>query len=110
MKRLRVRDGYFRDPDGKPVYLIGANFWPSRTGPWMYRDPWDPGRVEKDIDELHSLGANAVRIFCFLPDFLPSADVVDGPACDRLSVCGAVQTATRLWRLPALAAAGYDPQ
>lgn len=100
MKRLRVRDGYFRDPDGKPVYLIGANFWPSRTGPWMYRDPWDPGRVEKDIDELHSLGANAVRIFCFLPDFLPSADVVDGPACDRLASMVEIAARGELWSIP----------
>lgn len=100
MKRLRVRDGCFRDPEGTPVYLIGANFWPSRTGPWMYRDPWNDERVQRDFAELRSIGANAVRTFCFLPDFLPAPDVVDGRACERLASLVELAAHAELWSIP----------
>jgi|SRR5579872_151857 len=100
LKRLLVRDGYFRDPDGKPVYLVGANFWPSRTGPWMYRDPWDSNAVRKDFDGLSALGANAVRFFCFLPDFLPAPDVVDEQAQERLAAMIDLAATAGLWSIP----------
>jgi hypothetical protein len=100
VQRLRVRDGCFRDPQGAPVYLIGANFWPSRTGPWMYRDPWNAPRIEQDFAELRTLGANAVRIFCFLPDFLPSPDVVDGRARERLAETVGLAARAELWSIP----------
>jgi hypothetical protein len=100
VQRLRIRDGYFRDQSGKPVYLIGANFWPKRTGPWMYRDPWNPTAVGEDLGELATLGANAVRIFCFTPDFMPAPDVVETEALQRLAATIDLAAKAGLWSIP----------
>ncbi|MBV8263346.1 MAG: cellulase family glycosylhydrolase [Candidatus Eremiobacteraeota bacterium] len=100
VRRLFVRDGYFRDEAGAPVYLVGANFWPKRTGPWMYRDPWDLPAVTSDLRELAALHTNVVRLFCFLPDFMPDPKTVAPQAVDRL--CASVQAAASvgLWSIP----------
>jgi hypothetical protein len=82
------------------VYLIGANFWPKNNGPWMYRDPWDPKSIAADLNELAELGANAVRIFCFLPDFLPSADVVSENARERLEATIELAAQAAMWSIP----------
>lgn len=100
MQRLRVRDGWFRDANGKPVYLIGANFWPKNTGPWMYLDPWEPQQVAADLAELAALGANVVRVFCFLPDFLPAPDVVSEAARDRLESTIDLAAKAGMWSIP----------
>ncbi len=100
VQRLRVRDGYFRDKSGKPVYLIGANFWPKQTGPWMYRDRFDPSAVASDLRELAALGANVVRVFCFLPDFLPAPDVVNEKARDRLGTLIELAASEGMWSIP----------
>ncbi len=100
VQRLRVRDGYFRDTSGKPVYLIGANFWPKRTGPWMYRDRFESSAVASDLRELAALGANVVRIFCFLPDFLPTPDVVDEKARERLGAVIELAANAGMWSIP----------
>ncbi len=100
MQRLRVRDGHFRDADGKPVYLVGANFWPKHTGPWMYRDSFDPGAVGADLRELAALGANVVRVFCFLPDFLPAPDLVNEKARDRLGGLIELAADAGMWSIP----------
>ncbi len=100
VQRLRVRDGFFRNEAGSPIYLAGANFWPKRTGPWMYRDPWDPDAVSNDLTELAALGTNVVRIFCFTPDFMPSPDVVSTQAIERLDSTVDLAAKAGLWSIP----------
>ena len=100
MRRLRLSEGFFRDESGAPVYLIGANFWPKRTGPWMYRDAWDAAAVENDLRELASLGANVARIFCFLPDFMPAPDAIAGEAVGRLDATVELAARNGLWCIP----------
>ena len=100
MQRLRVRDGYFRDQSGRAVYLVGANFWPKSTGPWMYHDPWKPAAVAADLRELAGLGANAVRVFCFTPDFMPAPDVVSSQAVERLASTIELAAQSGLWSIP----------
>jgi hypothetical protein len=100
VKRLRLRNGYFRDESGSVVYLIGANFWPKRTGPWMYRDAWDPDAVGADLAQLAALGANVARIFCFTPDFMPSTGTVDEGALERLAATIERAAQVGLWSIP----------
>jgi len=100
VQRLRVRDGYFRDESGRAVYLVGANFWPKNTGPWMYRDPWNPAAIGADLRELAALGANAVRVFCFTPDFMPASDVVSSDAIERLASMIELAAKAGLWSIP----------
>jgi len=102
MEHLRLEGGCFRTAAGKPVYLIGANFWPSRTGPFMYREPWDSAAVGKDLDELAALGANCVRIFCFWPDFMPAENAVAAQALERLEQTVALCAARGMWSVPTL--------
>jgi Cellulase (glycosyl hydrolase family 5) len=100
VQRLRVKDGFFRDETGTPIYLVGANFWPKRTGPWMYRDPWDAAAIGADLRELASLGANAVRLFCFVPDFMPTPDAVAAQPLNRLEESVGLAAAAGLWSIP----------
>ncbi len=82
------------------MYLLGANFWPKHTGPWMYRDPWNPQAVAADLAEVAALGTNVVRIFCFTPDFMPAADVVSTDALDRLEQTVELAARVGLWSIP----------
>jgi Cellulase (glycosyl hydrolase family 5) len=66
----------------------------------MYRDPWDSRAVASDLNELAALGANVVRIFCFLPDFLPSPDVVSDKARERLEETIALAAQAKMWSIP----------
>jgi hypothetical protein len=100
VEKLALRDGFFRRPDGAAVYLIGANFWPHHTGPWMYRDAWDENAVASDLAGLSTLGANVVRIFCFLPDFMPAPDVVAESAVARLAALIDLAARHGLWSIP----------
>ncbi|HXW51748.1 MAG TPA: hypothetical protein VEJ41_07125, partial [Candidatus Acidoferrales bacterium] len=66
----------------------------------MYRDPWDAQAIAGDFQGLAALGANSVRLFCFLPDFMPAPDVVDAKACDRLASAVDLAAKAGLWSIP----------
>lgn len=100
LARLQLNQNRFETASGRPVYLIGANFWPKRSGPMMYRDPWDAAAVGADLDELAALGANAVRCFCFWPDFMPTPDAVSEDALERLASVVALAAQRGMWSLP----------
>jgi endo-1,4-beta-mannosidase len=102
MERLRLERGFFRTADGKAVYLIGANFWPKKSGPFMYRDPWDAPAVALDLDELAALGANCARLFCFWPDFMPTAGAVSADALARLDQMIGMCAKRGMWSIPTL--------
>lgn len=100
MERLRLERGCFRTGGSTPVYLIGANYWPSRTGPFMYRETWRPKDVAADLDDMASLGVNAVRLFCFWPDFMKMANAVEDPPLSRLAETVDLAAARALYVLP----------
>jgi len=102
MQHLRLERGCFRTASGDPVYLIGANFWPKSTGPFMYRAAWNPAAIGRDLDELAALGANAARIFCFWPDFMPAPDSVSVAALDRLEQTVELCAKRGMWSIPTL--------
>ena len=100
VERLRLERGNFRTPSGDPVYLVGANYWPQRHGPWMYTDPWNADEVSAELAQLAALGCNVVRVFCFVPDFLPSPETVSVEAVERLASMVALAGAQGLWSIP----------
>lgn len=100
VERLHIERGFFRTPDGQPVYLLGANYWPQLHGLWMYRERWDPATVAAELRQLATLGCNTVRIFCFTPDFLPLADQVDNESVDRLEALVGLAGQCGLWSIP----------
>jgi len=102
MEKLRLERVHFTTGTGKCVYLVGANFWPSKTGPFMYSERWDPGSVGKDLDELASLGANCARLFCFWPEFMPTEGTVDAHALERLREMISLCAASGMWAIPTL--------
>ena len=100
VERLRLERGFFRMPAGDPVYLLGANYWPQKHGPWMYREPWAEPEISAEFKQLAALGCNVVRVFCFTPDFLPSPESVEQTALDRLESLVALAAEQDLWSIP----------
>ena len=62
--------------------------------------PFRPVPLPQTCDELAALGANVVRVFCFLPDFLPAPDVVNEKARDRLAPSSSLPPARACGRSP----------
>ena len=56
--------GYFVDPNGKPIYIVGINYVPSYafTNFW---DRWNPEIIDKDLKRISEWGLNAIRIYFF---------------------------------------------
>jgi len=69
--------------DGRPLYLVGVNYWARHAGPLMWRH-WQPERVRAELQEMRGLGMNVCRSFLFTPDFAPAPGYVDPTMLDRL--------------------------
>lgn len=54
----------------KGKMYAGCNYWASHAGIVMWRD-WDESVVDKDLEQLSSLGIELVRVFPLWPDFQP---------------------------------------
>jgi len=70
--------------DGQPVYSVGLNYWPRKTGPLMW-SRWDESAVEKELQQIAGLGLNTLRYFLYWPDFMPAPDYIDQTMLQRLS-------------------------
>ena len=70
--------------NGKPIYLMGANYWPRKTGPLMWRK-WEPETVKEELQQMKSLGINVCRSFLYFPDFMPKPDSVDEDMLERFT-------------------------
>jgi len=68
--------------DGRPLYLVGVNYWARHAGPLMWRH-WQPEQVRADLQQMRSLGMNVCRSFLFTPDFAPAPGYVDPTMLDR---------------------------
>jgi hypothetical protein len=68
---------------GRPVYLMGANYIPSRR--WLANlDAWDPAAVEADLAALRGIGVDALRWFPLWPLVQPRPDGVDAAKLRRI--------------------------
>jgi len=79
----RIEKTCFKKND-KPIYLIGANYWPRKTGPLMWRK-WNPETVKEELEQMKSLGMNVCRSFLYFPDFMPKPDSVDEDMLERFA-------------------------
>lgn len=84
MQPLRLGpDGYFHQPDGQRVVLVGANYWPAGSGVAMWQD-WPADQIQHDLDLLIAHGLNSLRFFLLWPDVHPEPDTFTPAVLDRL--------------------------
>lgn len=68
---------------GKPLFLIGVNYWARSGGPLMWRR-WRPQEVGQELRQMRELGMNVCRSFLYTPDFMPTPHRVEPEMLDRL--------------------------
>ncbi|MEA1912416.1 MAG: cellulase family glycosylhydrolase [candidate division WOR-3 bacterium] len=85
--------------DEKPVYLIGANYWPRKTGPLMWRK-WDSEEVGEELEQMKSLGMNVCRSFLYFPDFMPRPFDVNKDMLERFAEFVALCEKVDIYTIP----------
>lgn len=73
----------FKDKNGKQLFILGVNYWPSSSALNMWSE-WNPVELEEDIIRMKELGINLCRFFLFMPDFMPSENHVNPVMLERL--------------------------
>jgi len=73
----------FKDLNGKNLFLLGANYWPSSSGINMWTE-WNPEELSEDVKRMKWLGMNCCRPFLFMPAFLEKEDLVSPVMLERL--------------------------
>lgn len=74
---------FFKNRNGKDLFLIGTNYWPSASAINMWVE-WHPEELTDDVIGMRRLGMNCCRPFLFLPDFLKEDGSVDAVMLERL--------------------------
>jgi len=69
--------------NGKPAFLLGVNYWSRSGGPRMW-DRYDPDLVQRELRQMHEIGLNICRSFCFIPSFMPNPPGVSQAMLQRL--------------------------
>ena len=64
-------------------FIVGINYWPSRTAMFMWRH-FDSASLAEDMTGIRELGFSCVRIFLLWEDFQPSIRQVSLSALDHL--------------------------
>ncbi|MBC7327445.1 cellulase family glycosylhydrolase [bacterium] len=70
--------------NGKPIYILGVNYWSRHAGPLMWRK-WDREKVRNEIRQMRSLGMNTIRSFLYMPDFMPRPGELDEEMLNRFA-------------------------
>lgn len=87
---MKMEEGKFLSKDGKPLFILGVNYWSRHAGPLMWRK-WDEEKVRAEIKQMKSLGMNTCRSFLYMPDFMPRPGHFDEEMLRRfatfLSIC-----------------------
>ena len=65
------------------TFELGINYWPKRTGFWMWRE-FDIGEVRDDMAHIAAMGFDVVRMFALTEDFLTGPRTVDKKNVERL--------------------------
>jgi len=68
---------------GKPLLLVGVNYWARSGGPLMWRR-WQPQEVAQELRQMRDLGMNVCRSFLYTPDFMPTPHRVEPEMLGRL--------------------------
>lgn len=84
---------------GQPLYSVGVNYWPRKTGPLMW-SRWDESAIERELQQIADLHLNTVRYFLYWPDFMPSPDYLEPTMLSRLSTFDALCTKYHLSTFP----------
>ena len=75
--------GRFLERDGKPAFLLGANYIPPRD--WLANlRTWDAPAVEADMAALERLGVRTIRWFPLWPLTQPGPDAIDETVLRRV--------------------------
>lgn len=75
--------GRFLERDGKPAFLVGANYIPPRD--WLANlRTWDAPAVEADMAALERLGVRTIRWFPLWPLTQPDPDAIDETVLRRV--------------------------
>ncbi|MFQ1021497.1 DUF4434 domain-containing protein [Tardisphaera saccharovorans] len=65
------------------MFIIGLNYWSKKGGPLMWRE-FDRQVIQKELQQISSLGVNVVRAFTFWPDFQDSPGTVNEGSMEEL--------------------------
>ena len=87
--------------DGRPLYLVGVNYWARHAGPLMWRH-WEPDLVRADLQQMRQLGLNVCRFFLYTPDFAPVPEHVDPVMLERLAQFMALCSEAGIYAIPTL--------
>jgi len=85
--------------DGKPIYLIGVNYWPRSHATQMWKE-WDPAEIEADVKQMKALGMNVFRAFLYSEDFMPEPGRLNEEALRKLDELLAICARYGLWVIP----------
>ncbi|OQA84720.1 MAG: hypothetical protein BWY31_02292 [Lentisphaerae bacterium ADurb.Bin242] len=62
-------------------FLLGVNYWPSRSGVQMWRK-FDAAEIDREFARIRELGMDTVRVFPLWDDFQP---IYELPGCSDIS-------------------------
>jgi len=94
-----VENLFFKDCEGKNLFLIGTNYWPATSAINMWTE-WYPAELVDDVKRMKGLGMNCCRPFLFLPAFLEKEGTVNPVMLDRLGYFLNVCEENKLYTFP----------
>jgi len=69
---------------GKPVFLVGVNYWPRRHPIWKMWKEFDEREIEGEARQMAEIGINAVRCFVLAEDFSKGPYRINEEAVEKL--------------------------
>lgn len=102
---------YLVGKDGKPFYLVGINFVAGYVCTDFWTD-WRPDSIARDLDIIHEMGLNSVRIPIIWNTFEPQPGQFNPVIFERLDaffdMCRARDLYVMPWCLVGIATEEYD--
>jgi len=69
--------------DGRYFFPVGVNYMPRDSAVYLWQE-FDPGRIAKEFQLLHSMGLNTIRTFVFWSDLNPAPGKICPENLDRI--------------------------
>jgi len=89
----------FKDTNGKDIFLLGVNYWPSSSALNMWTE-WNPDELSEDVRRIKQLGMNVCRPFLYMPAFMEEENRVSQLMLERLRVFLDICEENKLHTLP----------
>jgi len=89
----------FKDTNGKDIFLLGVNYWPSSSALNMWTE-WNPDELSEDVRRMKQLGMNICRPFLYMPAFMEEENRVSPLMLERLRVFLDICEENELYTLP----------